>query len=94
MITLKKRELILILPDQLSVDISSLKFANKSTCCVFFAETDDFFRNCGHHKKKLIFLLSAMRHFKHALIEQGYSVTYRQYDDPENKGSFSAEIKA
>ena len=46
-----------------------------------------------HHKKKIAFIFSAMRHFAHALQTKGYNVTYRKYDDAEKTGSFEGEIQ-
>lgn len=45
-----------------------------------------------HHKKKIAFLFSAMRHFADALGEEGWQVDYVKLDDPENTGSFTSEI--
>ena len=47
-----------------------------------------------HHKKKIAFLFSAMRHFAHALRDEGFSVTYRKLDDSANPQSFSGMLKA
>ena len=45
-----------------------------------------------HHKKKVAFILSAMRHFADTLCEQGISVDYVSLDDPENSGNFTGEV--
>ena len=46
-----------------------------------------------HHKKKIAFLFSAMRHFADALGEAGWRVEYVKLDDPKNTGSFSGEVE-
>jgi len=46
-----------------------------------------------HHKKKLVFMLAAMRHFAQELRDKGYNVLYTPLEDPLNKGSITAEIK-
>lgn len=46
-----------------------------------------------HHKKKIAFLFSAMRHFSDQLKRDGWQVDYVQLDDPENTGSFTGEIE-
>ncbi len=46
-----------------------------------------------HHKKKIAFLLSAMRHFAQSLRQEGWSVDYVRLDDPENSGSFGGEVE-
>jgi len=38
-----------------------------------------------HHKKKIAFLFSAMRHFRDELRNRGYLVSYSALDDPDNK---------
>ena len=45
-----------------------------------------------HHKKKIAFLLSAMRHFAQELREDGWQVDYVQLDDDANTGSFRGEV--
>ena len=46
-----------------------------------------------HHKKKIAFLFSAMRHFAEELRAAGWTVDYVKLDDPENSGSFAGEIE-
>ena len=47
----------------------------------------------AHHRKKLIFLFSAMRHFAKELEQQGWTVEYITLNDETNTGSFTSEIK-
>lgn len=46
-----------------------------------------------HHKKKIAFLFSAMRHFADELRGAGWQVDYVKLDDPENAGSFTSEVE-
>jgi len=46
-----------------------------------------------HHKKKIAFIFSAMRHFAKALKDNGYRVLYTKLDDEQNTGSFRGEIE-
>lgn len=46
-----------------------------------------------HHKKKIAFLFSAMRHFAEELQDKGWSVDYTRLDDHKNAGSFEGEIE-
>jgi deoxyribodipyrimidine photolyase-related protein len=55
--------IILILWDQLSDSISSLKDYNPDTDIILICEVLDDITYVKHHKKKIVFLLSAMRHF-------------------------------
>jgi len=45
-----------------------------------------------HHKKKIAFLFSAMRHFADALQQSGWTVEYSRFNDPENSGSLAGEV--
>ncbi len=45
-----------------------------------------------HHKKKIAFLFSAMRHFAAELRTAGWSVDYIQFDDAKNCGSIAGEV--
>jgi deoxyribodipyrimidine photolyase-related protein len=45
-----------------------------------------------HHKKKIAFVLSAMRHFAEQLREAGWAVDYVRLDDPGNTGTLTGEL--
>jgi deoxyribodipyrimidine photolyase-related protein len=45
-----------------------------------------------HHKQKLVFTFSAMRHFARSLAEEGLRVHYVRLDEEGNSGSFGGEI--
>ena len=45
-----------------------------------------------HHKRKIAFILSAMRHHAEALRAAGWTVDYVKLDDPDNGGSFTSEV--
>ncbi len=46
-----------------------------------------------HHKKKIAFLFSAMRHFADELSGLGWHVDYRRLDENDNRGSFTGEVE-
>ncbi len=85
--------LILILGDQLNKSISSLKQANKAEDIVLMCEVRAEAKYVKHHKKKLVFVLSAMRHFHQELKFSGYNVTYVKLNDKSNSGSLESEIQ-
>ena len=68
--------LTLILGDQLTPDLSSLSDFNPSTDTVLMAEVMEEATYVGHHKKKLAFVFSAMRHFAEELEATGVAVRY------------------
>ena len=55
--------LVLILGDQLSPRLSSLAASDRSCDVVLMAEVMDEASYVRHHRKKLAFVFSAMRHF-------------------------------
>ncbi|MBN66773.1 MAG: cryptochrome/photolyase family protein [Rickettsiales bacterium] len=83
----------LILGDQLSHNISSLSDCDKNEDVILLAEVKDEATYVKHHKKKIIFLFSAMRHFAQALKEKGYQVRYIQLNDQHNSHSLSGEVQ-
>jgi deoxyribodipyrimidine photolyase-related protein len=87
------KKLILILGDQLSQSISSLEGCNKSTDIILMCEVWDEATYVKHHKKKIAFLFSAMRHFAEDLKESGYKIEYTRLDDEHNAGSFKGEVE-
>ena len=57
------RNLILVLGDQLTPNLSSLAAGDPARDRVLMAELHDEATYVRHHKKKIAFLFSAMRHF-------------------------------
>ncbi|MBC7751641.1 MAG: cryptochrome/photolyase family protein, partial [Candidatus Saccharibacteria bacterium] len=86
------RNLILILGDQLTYNISSLQNADPAQDRILMVEVMDEATYVKHHKKKIAFLFSAMRHFAEALKNMGWTVNYVKLDDANNQGSFAAEL--
>ncbi len=85
--------LILILGDQLSPSISSLDGVDKEQDTLLLCEVMAEATYVGHHKKKIAFIFSAMRHFAEELREAGYRVRYTTIDDEDNAGSFTGEVR-
>ena len=87
------KTLRLILGDQLSQSISSLKGHNPDTDIILMCEAWNEATYVKHHKKKIAFLFSAMRHFSEGLKNKGFNVEYTALDASDNAGSFSVEVK-
>jgi len=87
------RTLRLILGDQLTLSVSSLEDCDLNQDVVLMCEVWDEATYVRHHKKKIAFIFSAMRHFSEALCEAGYNTCYIKLDDPNNTGSFTGEVK-
>ena len=86
------RSVVLVLGDQLSPCLSSLKAADPADAVVLMAEVMDEATYVRHHKKKIAFIFSAMRHFAAELRETGWRVDYITLDDEENSGSLRGEV--
>jgi deoxyribodipyrimidine photolyase-related protein len=87
------KNLIVILGDQLNIKISSLIGFDKKVDTILLCEVLEEATYVKHHKKKLVFIFSAMRHFRDLLEKSGFSVSYVKLDDPGNTGSFAGEVK-
>lgn len=81
-----------VLGDQLSPGLSALQGADKARDVVLMAEVQGEATYVRHHKKKIAFILAAMRKFAKALRGDGWTVRYVPLDDPANTGSLTGEV--
>lgn len=77
-----------LLGDQLNLSISALSDIDKANDVVLMCEVQEEAEYVRHHKKKLAFIFSAMRHFAQALNDEGFTVDYKALDDNEGFDSF------
>ncbi len=84
--------LIPVLGDQLSLDLSALEGADPARSILLMMEVVEETTYVAHHKAKIAFILSAMRHHAQALRDAGWTVDYVTLDDPDNSGSFTGEV--
>ena len=82
----------IILGDQLSPKISSLRDADKDRDTILICEVQQEAFYVKHHKKKLVFIFSAMRHFANGLQEANYRVIYNRLDDAAPLSCFSDAV--
>ncbi len=87
------RQLILILGDQLSHAISSLRGADKTRDVILMCEVWDEATYVPHHKKKIAFIFSCMRHFAQELREDGWRIDYQTLEQTGAAGSFTSEVE-
>jgi len=87
------KNLVLVLGDQLSRSLPSLNACAMGDTVVLMAEVQEEAAYVAHHKKKIAFIFSAMRHFARELEAHGWRVDYVKLDDPSNSGSFTGEVK-
>ena len=81
-----------VLGDQLSREISSLRGLDAARDVVLMVEVADETTYVRHHKQKIAFILSAMRHFAAELEAEGITVDYVKLDAHGNSGSFTGEL--
>jgi deoxyribodipyrimidine photolyase-related protein len=82
-----------ILGDQLTRGVSSLAGLDAGTDVVLMCEVVDEATYVRHHRQKIAFLFSAMRHFAEELRADGVRVDYVHLEDPGNTGSFTGELE-
>ena len=87
-----KPRLVLVLGDQLSHVLSSIRMAEKGRDVVVMAEVMDEATYVPHHPKKIALVLAAMRKFASALKDDGWTVAYAKLDDEANAGSITGEL--
>jgi deoxyribodipyrimidine photolyase-related protein len=82
----------IVLGDQLSPKIAALRDLEPAQDVVLMAEVQAECTYVKHHAKKLVLVLSAMRHFARALRARGVCVDYVALDDPHNTQSLRGEF--
>jgi deoxyribodipyrimidine photolyase-related protein len=87
------KALRIILGDQLSRGMSSLRGLDPANDVVLMMEVRGENTYVAHHKQKIVLVLSAMRHFAEELRRSGVQVDYVALDDPENSGALTSEVQ-
>ena len=88
------RHLVLVLGDQLDLDASAFDGFDPQQDRVWMAEVAEESTHVWSSKPRTALFLSAMRHFALALRGAGRPLHYVHLDDPANRGSLSAELRA
>jgi deoxyribodipyrimidine photolyase-related protein len=83
--------LIPVLGDQLGA-VSSLNDVDRADAILLMVEISEETGYVPHHKAKIAYILSAMRHHAKAMRAQGWQVDYVTLDDTDNSGSFTGEL--
>ena len=78
-----------VFADQLSVNLSVLAHADRRHDRVLMVEVAEEANHAAHHRKKLAFLFSAMRHPAKALRQACCDLDYVRVADPAHTGSFT-----
>jgi deoxyribodipyrimidine photolyase-related protein len=83
----------LVLGDQLTRSLASLRDVDHENDLILLAEVGQEAGYVDHHKKKIAFIFSAMRHFAQALEDEGLPVRYTRIDDPSNANTLLGEVQ-
>lgn len=86
-------KLVVILGDHLNRNMSSLADFDAESDSVLMAEVRSEATYVKHHKKKIAFVFSAMRHFADELSESGINTIYVKYMDDDNQGSLLKQVQ-
>lgn len=82
----------LVLGDQLSRNLSSLRDLDPARDVVLLVEVAEETTYVRHHKQKIALILAAMRHFSAGLAGEGIRVDHVRLEDAGNTGSFRGEV--
>ena len=77
-------KLVLVLGDQLTPTLASLRSADKANDRVVMAEVTSEASYVPHHPKKIALVFACMRKFAQQLRDDGWAVDYTRLDDPED----------
>ncbi len=88
------RALVVILGDQLSTGLASLKGADPARDVVVMGEPVADITHANHHKKSIVLILSAMRRFADDLRAAGWTVDYQRLEDKGAPATFSDMVAA
>ncbi len=87
------RHLVLVLGDQLNLSNPALQGFDPLQDLVWMAEVAEESTKVWTHQARIVLFLSAMRHFRETLNQQGFKVNYLELNDPNNPGHFTTALK-
>ena len=90
----RPRHWVLVLGDQLDAKSAAFDGFDPKLDAVWMAEVAEESTHVWTHKARIALFLAAMRHFRDALRERGFTVDYRALDDVANAGSLAEELLA
>jgi deoxyribodipyrimidine photolyase-related protein len=88
------RDLVLVLGDQLDADAAAFDGFDPAQDAVWMAEVAEESTHVPSSRMRTAFFLSAMRHFAAELRARDRPLHYIALDDPANRGTLAAELRA
>lgn len=86
------RNLVVVFGDQLNRDASAFDGFDSKQDAVWMAEVDYEAKHVWSHKQRIALFLSAMRHFRDALLDEDIRVEYTQLDDRKQTDKLSGRL--
>lgn len=93
-IQLGVRNLVLVLGDQLNRDSAAFDGFDSRQDVVWMAEAAEEAQHVWSHKARIVLFLSAMRHFRDALLREGFCVEYLALDSNGGARSLAEALAA
>lgn len=88
------RRLVLVLGDQLNRDSAVFDNFDSGRDAVWMAEVHQESTHVWTHKSRIVMFLSAMRHFRDSLREEGIRVLYTELSESDNRSTLSSALKS
>lgn len=88
------RRLVLVPGDQLDRNSSAFDGFDPAHDAVWMCESRGEIQHVWNHKARIVLFLSAMRHFRDELREDGLPVDYTQLEAPANAGGIGENLRA
>jgi deoxyribodipyrimidine photolyase-related protein len=90
----RPRHLVIVLGDHLDDDSAGFDGFDAEQDAVWMAEVAEESTHVWSHKARIALFLTAMRHFRDTLRQQGVTVHYRQLDEAGHCGTLVGELTA
>jgi deoxyribodipyrimidine photolyase-related protein len=87
------RNLIVVLGDQLNRDSAAFDGFDAKQDAVWMAEVTEESTHVWSHKARIVLFLSAMRHFRDRLREEGFTVHYRELENGTLADALAKDIR-
>ncbi len=88
------RSLVVVLGDQLDAESAAFDGFDPARDCVWMAEVREEATHVWSHKARIALFLSAMRHFREELTEQGIACVYRETEGSDERLTLAEALAA
>ncbi len=89
---IRPRHLVLVLGDQLDLNSAAFDGFDPAHDAVWMAEVTEEATHVWSHKARIVMFLAAMRHFRQALRQRGWTVHYHELGQGQGQSTLGAEV--